>query len=338
MVFENFLFIGPLEYGSTSKMRHDIFKEILNIEIDIINTSNIIYSKHRILRSIGWRFKIGPLISSINEYIDHEIFTKNKIYDIVWIEKGVFIKPEIIRELKLKSKKLVHYTPDPAFYYHRSHLFYRSLPYYDFFITTKSFEIELYRKKTNKPVVYCTQGYDERIHRPYFSFDEKKYDVCFIGHHEIQREKIIQSILNLGITVSLAGIKWEKFVNKNKNNKYLYYFGSNVAGEDYAKLISLSKIGLGLLSKWIPEKHTTRTFEIPACGSALLTERNSETENFFNDSEVIFFENDKEIPLLIKKYLTNKNCLESLVINGSKKVLNNGYSYSEILKNILEQL
>ena len=37
----------------------------------------------------------------------------------------------------------------------------------------------------------------------------------------------------------------------------------------------------GLLAKWVPELHTTRTFEIPACGTALVTERNSETALVF---------------------------------------------------------
>ncbi len=338
MGIKNLLFIGPCEYGSTSRMRYNIFSEILNVEIELIDTSDVISSTNRILRSIGWRYKVGPLISGINKLINNVINSNQKNYDVIWIEKGVFIKPDTIRSLKKKTFRLIHYTPDPAFYYHQSRFFNRALSLYDFTITTKSFEIDLYKQKTEKRVIFCTQGYDVKVHKPHYSFDEKKYDVCFIGHHEIQREKIINSILNLGISVAIAGIKWEKFARNHEGNVKLHYFGSNVAGEEYAKLISASKMGLGLLSKWIPEKHTTRTFEIPACGTALLTERNPEIDLFFNESEVIFFENEKDIPELILKYLEDDENLKTITLNGYQKVLNGDFTYKQILTNALKQI
>ena len=50
--------------------------------------------------------------------------------------------------------------------------------------------------------------------------------------------------------------------------------------EEYAKIISLSYFGLGLLSNWVPELHTTRTFEIPACNTCLITPKTIEIANF----------------------------------------------------------
>jgi spore maturation protein CgeB len=291
------LYIGQCENGSTSKMRFEKLQFFFNFQIELINLTPIIQNTPKFYRSLGWRFKIGPLISRINIAISKKI--KNKMYDIVWVDKGVFIQPKIINELRYKTKKLVHFTPDPAFLYHQSRFFEKSIKYYDVCITTKSFEIDLYNSKGARNCFYLTQGFDKNIHRPLVNFAEKRYDVCFIGHYEKERAELIQLLLDNGIWVVLAGIKWEGFVKKNLNKK-LSYFGCHICGDDYAGLISKSYLGLGLLSKWIPEKHTTRTFEIPACKTCLVTESNNEIDSFFSDDECI-------------KYLTNKDCLDQIV-------------------------
>jgi spore maturation protein CgeB len=236
------------------------------------------------------------------------------------------------------SKKVVHFTPDPAFLYHQSRFFKRTVSKFDFCITTKSFELELYRSNGCKNVIFCTQGFDPLIHKPYFSFDNKIFDVCFIGHFEKERARIIQQLLLNNKSVALAGIKWEQFVKRNKKNSNLHYYGHHVSGSEYSKLISQSKIGLGLLSRWIPEKHTTRTFEIPACGTALLTEKNSETESFFNSEEVIFYNSESEICSIIADLLDNPLKLRDITLAGNKKIQKGDFSYIEIMKNILNSI
>ena len=82
--------------------------------------------------------------------------TPTNEFDLVWIDKGVFIKPSVLKNLRSRSKLLIHFTPDPAFAYHQSELFYKSIPDYDFCVTTKSFEMNDYKKYGAKNVLYCT--------------------------------------------------------------------------------------------------------------------------------------------------------------------------------------
>lgn len=42
----------------------------------------------------------------------------------------------------------------------------------------------------------------------------------------------------------------------------------------------------GALSRRFPERHTTRTFEIPACGTVLITEWNEEISVFLGEKSV----------------------------------------------------
>ena len=330
------LYIGHYADGSTSKMRGEYLKKILcPTEFKYINTDIPINSTSKIFRSLGWRYKKGPLIKNINNFIYQNIKPLD-FFDLAWIDKGVFIYPEIIQLIKEKSVKLIHFTPDPAFTYHKSSLFYKAIPLYDHCITTKSFEIANYQSNHSNSTIFCTQGYDPEIHKPYKSFEEKK-GIVFIGHKEPDREFVISKLIEMGILVKLAGIKWEKVVNRYKNHSNLEYYGKGVFGTDYARIISRSLIGLGFLSKIIPELHTTRTLEIPACGTALITERNKETTSIFSNNEALFFDNPEEVLESIPRILTNDVFLREVTQNGLYKVNTGPYNYRSILIDVLQK-
>ena len=118
------LYIAQYSEGSTSRMRGEYMRQILKgADVKVINTDVPMEKTSRLFRSVGWRFKKGPFITNINEYITESLKGDYK-YDLVWIDKGVFIKPVIISKLKEKSARLVHFTPDPAFAYHQSKFFF----------------------------------------------------------------------------------------------------------------------------------------------------------------------------------------------------------------------
>jgi spore maturation protein CgeB len=330
------LYIGHYDVGSTSRMRGEYLKTLLpRYEFQTINIDVPINSTPRLFRSMGWRYKKGPLLRNINNYILKELSGSFK-FELVWIDKGVFIYPRIIQKLKQQSRKLIHFTPDPAFTYHRSNLFYDALALYDFCITTKSFEIESYKNYGVK-TIFCTQGYDPQVHKPHHNFREKD-GVVFIGHKEEEREYIVSELVDKNIRVTIAGNHWDKFAAKRKHKLNLIYKGKGIFGNDYAREISAALVGLGLLSRWVPELHTTRTFEIPACKTALVTEHNPEIGSVFSDEEVIYYDDPDEAVTKIEYYLEKSDRLIPFTENGYKKVTEGGYSYSEILNKILKQI
>lgn len=319
-------------------MRADILAKILPVDhFHIIDTHVPFFETNKLFRSLGFRYKTGPLVKKINSYIREQL---NEVqYDLIWIDKGVFVSTKTIKTLRSKTFKLIHYTPDPAFTFHNSKWFNQSLPYYDFLFTTKSFELDIYKNKATKAeVLFVTQGYDSNLHqKASFSFKDKS-GFLFIGHYEKHRELVLQKLLEKNITIILAGIKWERFVKKNQSNKYLKYLGKGVYGEDYVKAIQKAQIAWGALSKWIPELHTTRTFEIPACGTALLTEKNKETSAFFKENEVLFYESEEELVDKVTDYLKRTDELEEITRKGHERISKDGYDYESILKKILERI
>lgn len=334
----SFLYIGQYSEGTTSNMRANQLFEILQSKSsEVIDTHIPFFKTNKFFRSFGFRYKYGPLISTINKYIQKNI--KSEQYDLIWVDKGVYLNSRTMRILRQKTQKLVHFTPDPAFTYHQSSLFYKSLPFYDYVITTKSFELEDYYKRVSpKKVLYATQGFDKSLHkRSNLDFAEKS-GLVFIGHHEKSREDIIEVLLNHNIKVTLAGIKWEDFAKRHNESKHLNYLGPGVYGEDYVKTIQQAKIGWGAISKWIPELHTTRTFEIPACGTALLTEANGETSKFFNPDEVIFYKDEGELVEKVKYYMEHAEELKILTQKGYDKVVAEGFDYYSILDRLLKTI
>jgi hypothetical protein len=322
------LYIGQNNPGSTSSMRADVLKQLLQPdEFSLIDTFKPISGTSRPFRSFGFRTNFGPLITNVNNTIINNIHSH---YDIIWVDKANFISPATTRFLRSHASVLVHFTPDSAFYSNKSHLFNSSLSYYDWFISSKSFEKEFY--PVNK-LILITQAFDKKTHRLLVPFDKKIRNVIFIGLYEPARENVIMYLINSGIRVTLGGIGWKnRKIIKHRN---LEFIGDKIFGQAYVEAISSSLFSLGLLSKKFPELHTTRTFEIPACGTALITEQNPETSAFFNNNEVIFYDNFHEIPEKIKYYLNHTDELKILTIAGNNKVSNGTFDYQTILKNVL---
>lgn len=335
------LYIGQYTHGTTSKMRADQLKEILSPQqFEVIDIHQPFFQTSKLFRSIGFRYKRGPLVAAINQHIKKNLAeSKTNKYDLIWVDKAVFITKQTTILLRERAKLLVHFTPDPAFTYHQSHHFKASINIYDYAITTKSYEATHYQKHlTPEKILITTQGFNPETHKPQNNFHQKKEGILFIGHCEVERERIIQKLLDLNIPVIIAGIKWDKFVNRNKKNKNLTYLGNGVYGADYAKTLSSYQFSWGALSKWIPELHTTRTFEIPACGTALITERNRETELFFNDDEAIFYNSPEEMVERIKYYQSHPDELEVLTNKGRERVIRDGRDYRSILKGVLKEM
>ena len=133
------LYVGHYMPGCTTRMRGEYLKALLQPEeFRVVDIDIPIAETFPIFRPIGWRFKFGPFIRNINEYAEKQIQDRNE-FDLVWIDKGVFIRPQFLEKLKSSSNTMVHFTPDTAFTHNQSELFYKALLLYDNCITTKSF-------------------------------------------------------------------------------------------------------------------------------------------------------------------------------------------------------
>jgi hypothetical protein len=204
-------------------------------------------------------------------------------------------------------------------------------------VTTKSFELADYKERlTSDKVLLTTQGYDPRVHYPRNGNDVRQKEVAFVGLAEPDRERCVTTLLEHGITVRLAGHGWDRFARRWNGDNHLKFEGAGVFGDAYAKILSEAWVGLGLLTKRFPELHTTRTFEIPACGAILATERTSETESFYSDREAIFFNDFEDLATRIAAvFNSSPELLETMGAAGIHRVNADKRGYNSILSAIL---
>ena len=330
------LYVGIQTAGTTSQLRADTLRRVVPCEWTMIDTDRAFQPFPRWARSLWFRLRTGPAVVALNRLVRNEL--GDEPYDVAWIDKGVCLWPSTIQKIRTLARRVIYYTPDTSFFANSSRFFRTTARLYDLVVTTKSLEIDLFRSLVEKDrLVLVTQSYDSRLHVPRVSFDQKRKEVVLIGLHEADRERCVQTLLSRGIPVRLGGKGWSSFVRKNAGHQLLHFEGEEVFGVRYAELLSRAMIGLGLMTKRFPELHTTRTFEIPACGTALATERNVETTSIFRDDEAVFFNDYDDLASKIQLLFESSDLLRSITNAGTQRIQQGDFSNDRMIRRVMVQ-
>lgn len=295
---------------------------------------------NRLFVHYNWsiRFHNGAL----NREIIRQI-VKNS-YDIVWIDKGIFIEAETLKKIKQEQPRciIIGYSPDNMVERHnQSQLFLDSFPYYDYYITTKSYTVEKLKQMGCPNILFVNNAYEDTFHHPYTLTKEEKNklggEVGFIGAWERERCESILYLVQHGIPVRVwGGGKWLLYKGRYPN---LIIEDKGLFSEDYNKALSAFDISLCFLRKMNFDLQTTRTMEIPACGSLLMAERTIEHERLFKDrEEAVFFSTNEELLEQCRYYLDHPDERKHIAEAGRQRCISSGYSNYETLKRILEYI
>jgi spore maturation protein CgeB len=283
--------------------------------------------------------------------------------NLVWAEKQEFLRAETIEELRKLDARCVHFTPDPYFSvdWKRTLLMDKAMGAFDALVYCKSYERKQY-EALGKPLVYMPLGYCDEVHRPLPSNDARwNCAVGFLGGWEPRRERLLHSVAATGVDVKIWGGYWD-FLRGGKWTPRQHIIMRQLAGgdcfrfhsdellarahqggevyqDDYARALTGSKIGLGFLRKVWPDQHTTRSFEIPACGSLLLADRTEEHQEFFEEGkEAEFFDSCEELLEKVKFYCGNESARRRIAEAGLKRCTDGNYAYVHRLKTVLDAI
>lgn len=330
------LYVGQLNRGGTCLDRMNSLRK-LGHEVFGFNVSEY-QSENRILRSIQSRLKSKILLEKLNSDLVKFAGSINAI-ELIWIDKGVWIFPETINTIKLNTNALVlQYTPDSQLLINKSIHFTDSIQLYDVIVTTKSFEIDTYRHLTESKVMLVSQSYSADRYMNLYKIKKYECDIGFISDYKPHYGRIANALKNVDADVRIWGPKWNRAVWWQKVPKEFVH-GNGLWGEDYVSALASFKIGLGLLSKYIPEQHTTRTFEIPAAGTFMLAERTQEHLSFFEEGvEAEYFSTHEELVDKARFYLANEIAREKIAQAGHKRCINSGYDNDSIIARIMNEL
>lgn len=264
--------------------------------------------------------------------------------EIVFVWQCEWLSGAVLRRISnISVVKLVCYTNDdpfsPLYSLNRGlharrkwSRFVKNIPLYDKHYVFRDINKAEFTAAGAPGVGLLRMYFDPRIHHPYRGEQRngQHSDVIFIGHFEEGfKLDCLVALLNEGVNLEIYGqFGWDKPGARQIRELYGKPI-KPVWGQDYADLISNSKIALCFLSRLNRDEYTTRSFEIPACGTLLLAERTSEHQDLFIEGEEAeFFDSAKEMVCKVKYLLSHPARIEEISKKGYERVCRDGHSAS----------
>jgi spore maturation protein CgeB len=335
------LCIGPYKRPSNAYIRTKSF-EAIGYKVERVNVSdNLTVSNvpFRILRKLFLRPLFRRMLVS---RVKKKMMACSPI--LVFIEKGVdFDASNLIdfRKILPAKSKIVHINPDDPFGFFRGGWgkFISAIPHYDVHFIPKELNRQDYVSLCAKSVHVYDRAFDPKYHKPSIlsETERSKYecDVGFIGSYAKQRESVIYEMICSGIDVTLWGDGWSK--GRHWPSLKKYWRGGTQINENYIKAICGMKIALHFVRHENRDLHDSRTFEIPACGTFMLTERTSDHERLFSENEeIVMFDSAADCIEKCRYYLTNDDTRQRISESAMKKLSGSNYDYTSRLRGMLE--
>jgi spore maturation protein CgeB len=352
------LYLGQIGPGQTALMRMRALVRLGHC-VHGVNTTAPWTKASWLQRQVQRRTNRGSIVDEINAAALSA--AREFKPELVWADKQEFLRAATVGTLRKLGARLVHFTPDPYFtvQWKRTGIMDEAIGQFDVLVYCKSYERAHY-EETGRPSVYMPLGFCDENHRPVPANDsEWSCSVGFIGGWEPRRERMLRAVALTGANLKFRGAYWE-FIKDGKwtvrrhlilrqnapgepvkirrdNVLAPLWQGGEVYGDEYARALTGAGIGIGFLRTAWPDQHTTRTFEIPACGSMLLAERTGEhLELFVEHKEAEFFESTEELVDKVRFYCANESLTKRVAAQGYERCIDGKYAYIHRLRDALE--
>lgn len=293
--------------------------------------------------SLLLRIRKGPSAAKLQTVSEKLLaLCKGHVFDAVFVVAENFLPPETIAEIKASQK------PTPLFLYH-SHdnnyssgilkpgHFFSTLLEYDFVFTTKSPNVARYKTEGQAHSYFIPSAFDPNVHRPMDNdnslIGNGFFDISFVGTYDYSRDKFLNQIGWERLYV--WGNEWKRFKDFSKHQERIV--PRAIYLDEYADVVSHSKVSLGLLREEAGDLHTQRTFEIPACGSFQIAPRNEEILSFFDENkEVVCFSSPEELADKTHYYLANETLRQKIAQAGYERCVKSRHTYLDRVETIFK--
>ena len=175
-----------------------------------------------------------------------------------------------------------------------------------------------------KHVEWLPFGFDPATHSPAppTSGELPPFDVAYLGAWGPIQERWLSPLVELGLRIFGPG--WHHLASSSPL-RACWEKGAGM-GRHMASAISGAKITVNLTRAEHGCGHSMKTFEIPACGGFMLTNRTDEQMQFFADEkECVYFDTIDEMFVKAKYYVENADQRERIRLAGIKAVRGHAY-------------
>jgi spore maturation protein CgeB len=254
--------------------------------------------------------------------------------------KAYFVLPETVEQTRAYGPTFV-YMNDDMFGGAGTFTFQQNIKRMDCVLTTKSFSVREYHEAGAPLAVYIPNAYDPHIHYPATPSVEERGeyggDVAFIGYFRPKRANLLSDLARFKreFRINIWGGDWHKLTridnwkhHRTWNRLTDCIRGRGVWCTDMGKAIQSNKIILGLLCREVRDLHTSRSFEIPACGGFMLAERTEEHRMYFEeDKEAVYFSTFQELLDKIRFYLAHDDLRTRIAEAGYQRCIRSNARY-----------
>lgn len=335
------LYIGPDYRGSNGTCWRDAFLEIGHL-VRTIDTDQLVPVPTTLAGKLRQKLLARPpynYILRLNEIVVKEV--RKFKSDFTFYIQARYILPETLAETGKYGVNLSYMNDDMFNPHNQTVSFFEAIKRMDCILTTKSYNVPEFRAAGAPLVLYIPNAYDPTIHYPAKpSLEERSSyigDVAFIGTFRPERADFLARVaeFNGEFKLNVWGGGW------NKMSRPIYWhkrrawrkLRSRIRGKalwcaDMGKAIQSNKICLGLLYHANRDLHTSRSFEIPACGGFMLAERTDEHRMYFEeDKEAVYFSSFEEMLDKVRYYHAHEQERQRIAEAGYQRCLRSPYRY-----------
>lgn len=333
--------------GSDKKyaIEHYYIRHLADQNIDIkLFPANRIYQDYyhsSFWNKIVCRLGLSQVLNRINRSLLHEVRLFKP--DILWVFKGMELRPSILKIIKDQGIKLVNYNPDHPYIFtgrgSGNKNVSQSVDLYDLYFTYSSDikkQIQSRYKVETKVLPFGFEVSESVIHL--CKNQDEIVKLCFIGNPDPQRVAFLEKLAAEGVSMDLYGHGWKEHLKHPyiEVHEALYQ-------EEFWKTIYRYRIQLNLMRIHNETSHNMRSFEVPGVGGLLLAPDTLDHRTFFESGKEIFLFKDLEECVQRIKYLLSMTKEESGRIRNAayEKSRAAGYRYKDrayFVKQCFEQL
>jgi spore maturation protein CgeB len=262
--------------------------------------------------------------------------------DLVVVVKGAYLSPEALTAVKSGSGAILanYATDDPFNPRVSSKELVAAIPLYDLYACTKQAIMEDVSRAGAENVSYLPFAYKPGIHfpeSPGAAGERERFeaDVAFIGGADDDRAPYFEAILDgvPDVRLALWGSYWDR------HRRLRSHWRGIARGHDYRLAVSGAGVVVNLVRRANRDGHVMRTFEVPACGGCMLTERTAEHEALFEqDVETRFFESPEDLVHEVARLLACPSNQRAFAERARHWAVSGHHAYADRLCELVDQV
>lgn len=275
--------------------------------------------------------------------------------DLVFISNAHYCWPNTLEFLRAHSIPTLCFYHDPQWLGGSRKRFLQNIERLDLVLTTREWQAGEFKSFGANKVKVIRFGFDPRVHRPLspdpMAIARYGAEIAFIGTYHRYRANELNKLVKKDFPYSLR--IWGSFWDRQSVDVPMlkYWEGRYVHEQEIPVIYSTNKIGLNWVN-WEPDsqdlalrqgdQHTPRSFQIPACGGAvMIAQRTDEHKRFFEeDVEAVYFDTVEELREKLDYWLEpSRDALRrQMAALARERCLKEDYTYVPVFREVLQYM